>query len=371
MKYKVTKDELLTALLKIQNASPSKAAIPLLSNVLIEAVDNELILTCTDLTMSVRCFVPAVVKESGGTTLPIRRLIHLLKELTNPEVDISVKDNVSTIKSGSSRFKVNGMAKDEFPSFPDTDTVQELSFNQKELKKALQSASFAVSRDEPDPWFALTGVLLDVQGETVYFVGTDGKRLAKIAQPSGCNAKVKQKVILPIKSVEEIIRLLGDDDSATLLISSDRVALDTHSTRFVSKVLGGEYPDYEQILPEKSKYEIKVHKEEISSLLRQIALFTNENNQSVKFSFEKNTLTLAAVSADIGEGTVSMPVNYSHEKFNIAFNPWYLLDIIRHVTQETITIRLNDTLNPGVIDDQGTSIYLLMPMRLNEEVTAS
>jgi DNA polymerase III subunit beta len=365
MKIIIPRLELVALIGKIQNVVPSKPAIPILANVLVEAIDDELIISATDLTVSMRAYAEAKVLEEGSITLPARRFFQLVRELTAPQVEIhTVSPEIATINAGSSHFKIHGMHKSEFPSLPDLSEGTPFSIPSAALKELLSRSAFAAARD--DSRQVLNGVLLQNRSQVATFIGTDGKRLAKIHANIDLPSDFAGSYIVPLKAAEEMIRMLDvkEEEPAKITLMSDKIALELKSTTLISKLLSGQFPDVSRIIPESKEHAISLHREELISLLRQVSLFTSESSSSVRFSFTSGELHLSATSGEIGEGKVNMPVNYSGEKLEIAFNPVYFLDILRHSKDETVKFNISDSYNPGLITDSTTAQFVLMPMRL-------
>lgn len=378
MKFSSSTQELNYIINKCQNvvAPQQKATIPILSNFLIEATNDELIITATDLTVGVRCVTDAKILEEGATTLPAKKFAQLMRELTAANVEISTNaSEVTEIVADSSRFKLNGMKRDEFPSIPDVTGAVHFRIKQSELKDMLYRTSFAVSRE--DSRYVLTGVYMHIADSFATFVGTDGKRLAKTHIAISIDPAFVGHYIIPLKAVEEIAKnLLEDGDDATVYLMPDKIAVEAANTMVVTKLLSGEYPDFRRVIPQSPETVVSLHREELMTLLRQIALFTADSNHSVRFSFSEGELKLSATAMDLGEGKVSMPVNYHGPKLEIAFNPNFFLDILRHSKSETVTLGVTDAYNPGVLTDNATlaappagstPLFVLMPMRLNED----
>lgn len=377
MKFVISSQELNYLINKLLNVVTQKATIPILTNILIEARNGELVLTATDLTVGIRCFAEAKVLEEGATTLPARRFAQLIKELSALNVEISTNDNdVTQIIAGSSKFKMHGMSKNEFPSLPEVAGAKQLKIKQKDLKEVLFCTSFAVSRE--DNRYVLTGVFLNVEGQRASFVGTDGKRLAKTYLDIEGDDIPSGNYIIPLKAVEEIYKNLNDENEyATLFLLEDKIAVQVNDTLLITKLLTGDYPDVDRVIPKKPETIVSLHRDELTSLLRQISLFTADTSNSVRFTFTEGELALSANTLEVGEGLVKMPVNYSGSKLEIAFNPNYFLDVLRHSSSETVKMGITDAFNPGVItpekgeDASGKNdlspLYVLMPMRLGEE----
>ena len=365
MKFVVPKETLSKLITNIQNIVSHKPTIPILSNFLIEAADGELTVTATDLTVGIRCQGSAQVEEEGAITLPAKRFFQLTKELTAPSLEIHSKDGeTSELLAGSSHFKFRSMHYKDFPSLPDLNTATSIEMSQKDLKEMIFRTAFAASRE--DSRYVLTGILLKIENKKALFVGADGKRLAEASIDLEIDSELQGEYIIPLKAVEEIYKSLSDKENVTLFLMADKIAVEVGSTLIVTKLLSGAYPDFKRIIPEKLETKVSLHREELISLLRQVSLFTDEENQSVRFLLSNGTLELKANNSTLGEGQVSMPVNYEKESFAIAFNPNIFLDILRHSRSEIIELGLNDPFNPGVITDESTARFVIMPMRLND-----
>lgn len=375
MKFVISTQELNYLITKIQNVVPQKPTIPILTNFLIEASRDELILTATDLTVGIRCNTEVKILEEGTTTLPARRLAQLVRELTTPNVEISSNSHeITTLVAGTSRFKLNGMSKEEYPALPDLAHAHTFQIKQKDLKDLLYRTSFAVSKE--DNRYVLTGVLMHIVNGQVTFVGTDGKRLARTHASIDIAPNFTSQSIIPLKAVDEILKnLTHEEEDAKISLMPDKVAILANQTMLLSKLLAGDYPDINRVIPENSEIIVSLHREELMTLLRQVSLFTADNNHSVRFTFTNGELKLTANTLDIGEGHVGMPVNYQGNKLEIAFNPGFFIDILRHCKEETVTLGLTDPYNPGVITDgeqkgklsQATPLFVIMPMRLSED----
>lgn len=370
MKFVVAKDDLTHLIGKLQNIVPQKTTTPILSNFLLEAKNHQLKLTATDLTVGVSCYTDAKVLEEGATTLPVRNFYKLVRELTAANVEVTcTAQEVSEVCAGSSRFKLHGLNRSEFPDLPDMSGTTQFKMKQKTLQDLLYRTAFTVSRE--DNRYVLTGVLAELENGQASFVGTDGRRLAKSCAKVELDSSITGRFIIPLKAVEEILKCLTDDEEqeVTLSLTNDKFQVELDEIRVVTKLLTGEYPDYQKVIPQSPEISVTLHREELATLLRQIVLFTSEKNHSVRFSFGDGELRLTANERSLGEGDVSMPVNYSGPRLDIAFNPSFFLDILRHCTGETVELEITDPYNPGKVRDSAcsTAIYVIMPLRLNEE----
>ncbi|MBA3722168.1 MAG: DNA polymerase III subunit beta [Parachlamydiaceae bacterium] len=374
MKFVLSTQELNYLINKIQNIIPPKATIPILSNFLIEAINNEIILTATDLTVGIRCDLEAKIIEEGSTTIPAKRFSQLVRELTAANVEVSSSEKeITTIISGTSRFKLNGMSKNEYPALPDMSQASSFAIKQSDLRDMFSRTSFAVSKE--DNRYVLTGVFMQIADGIALFAGTDGKRLARSQCPIKADDGFTFQAIIPLKAVDEIVKSLLDEGDAKISVLHDKISIQVNDTLIQTKLLSGEYPDINRVIPERSEIFVTLHRDELMTLLRQIVLFTPNNEHSVRFTFTNGELRLNANSKEIGEGQVSMPVNYEGSSFEIAFNPGFFIDILRHCKNETVVFGLTDSFNPGVITDgekydmscDAPYLFVIMPMRIAEE----
>lgn len=374
MKFTIPTQEFNYLINKCLNIIAAKTTLPILSNILLEASNGVLSLTASDLTVGVRAFAEVAIEEEGATTLPARKLAGLIRELTAANVQLTTSSSdVTEIRADSSRFKINGMSKEHFPRLPDVADATLFELPQKDLRYALSHTAFAVSRDETR--FVFTGVCLKIVDGTATCVATDGKRLARTILPIALDPAFKGSFVIPIKAVDEALKSLKEEGEATVYLLKDKLAIQTEDTFLVTKLIEGEYPDLSEVIPGKVEKFLCLHRDEVTTLLKQTALFTTDDFQVVRFSFLDGVMRLAAQNTEVGEGHVSMPVNYHGEKMDIAFNPMYLLDFLRHSRGETVSLGLIDPFSPGILTDSSTQeyapttatpLYVLMPLRLQE-----
>ncbi len=270
------------------------------------------------------------------------------------------------------------MNKSDFPSLPELSETTQFTLPQRDLKDMLFRTSFAVSRE--DNRYVLTGVFLHIQNGEAMFVGTDGKRLARNQLKIPLDPSWKGQYIVPLKAVDEIMKNLREEGDAVIYLMGDKIAVEANQSILITKLLSGDYPDINRIIPESMESHLSLHREELMTLLRQVSLFTSDVNQSVRFTFSNGELKLSANAMEVGEGNVSMPVNYNGDKLDIAFNPGFFLDILRHTKEETLDMGIIDAFNPVVIREEESdedsqskkaierSLCLIMPMRLDQPV---
>ncbi len=362
-KFRVTKEKILDGLQRVQNVVSTRTTLPILSNTLVQAGVNGLSLTTTDLDVAVRCVVEAEVGKAGGTTLPARKLFAILRELAAADIEVEVDDkNAASIRSGSSFYKIMGLPEEEFPRFPETEG-KSLKIEQLALREMLKKTAYAASTDETR--YVLNGVYMSFKGDKLTVVATDGRRLALVERDVEVPKGAEAEIILPTKAVNELLRLLGDKGDVQLSVGENQIIIKFDGTTLCSKLIEGTYPNFRQVIPTEAKERVSIEREALLGALHRASILTSEKQQSVKLNFAKNTLTITAVSPEVGEAKETITINYKGKEITIAFNPQYVMDPLRNLDADEVFIELTDELSPGVLKVNEPFLYVIMPMRLN------
>ena len=368
MNISITKEQIIAGLQAVQNVVSTRTTLPILSNVLIRAEGSHVEFTATDLDVTVACKVEAKVVKPGATTLPVKKLFGIVRELTG-EIEIETDEkNLSSIRSGSSFFKIHGLAADEFPPLPKFKDDKKVSLPQENIRGMIRKTSFAVSTDESR--YVLNGIFISLKEGKMTFVATDGRRLALVDEEVDISEKSAGEFIVPAKAVNELNRLLQEKGEVELKFGENQASFalkneSGFSVLLITKLIEGNYPNYRQVIPGEAKERIGVGREELVQALRRAEIMTSEKANSVKLAFGKNLLTITANSPEVGEARETMAINYKGKEMAIAFNPRYLIDPLNALTEDEIFIELIDELSPGVVKINGPFLYVVMPMRLN------
>lgn len=375
MKFKIDRNHFTNGLSQVLNVVSSKASMPILANVLIEAGDGFISLTTTNLDLGIRCRVKAEVKEQGAVTLPVRRLAGIVREL--PEVAVTVHVDArlqAKITSGSATFRISGISKEEFPPLPTIEGRDPVEFAQGEIATMLRSVSYAQSRDETR--YVLNSVYFKLADGKLTLVATDGRRLAMVSKEATFLPAQSGSNILPAKAVAEIGRLLGKGAKVAVRITDQRAIFDIgaegddngliQTVQLYSKVVEGNYPNYSQVVPkEKHQQRALIGREVFQQAVYRAALVCSEKSNSVKLKFSENGLAITAQSPDFGEAHETLAVNYSGPAVQIAFNPTFLLDPLEALPADEIAFEFKDEVSPGVIKTGADFLCVLMPLRLS------
>lgn len=363
MKLKVSKEAILEGLQKVQSIVSSRTTLPVLSNVHLQAEEDGLSLTTTDLEVTVRVRVEAHIAEPGATTLPARRIFTIFKELTGGEIELATDDkDISEIRCGSSFFKIIGITPEEFPPVPEFSGSRSCILQQGVFKEMLRNTSYAASSDETR--YILNGVLLSFKGEKLTMVATDGRRLALIEQEVEFPTSAEVDQVVPSKTVEELIRTLGDAGEVRIHSSNTQISFEFDGLLIVSKLIEGTYPNFKQVIPGQCEERVTIERESFFTAVRRVSLLTNDKSNSVRMSFHKNRLEVSAVSPEVGEALETVPVKYEGKQVSIAFNPDFILDPLRNITSDEVYFEMTDDLSPGVLKCDIPYLYVLMPMRI-------
>jgi DNA polymerase-3 subunit beta len=364
MKLSVSKEKLLEGLQTVQNVVSTRTTLPILSNVLLEAVDGQLHLTTTDLDVGMRGAIEATIEKPGAATLPARRLFSIVRELPSAEIVLEVDSkSVASIRCGPSYFKILGLPQEEFPPLPKFEGAKTFTLRQKDLKDGLRKTAYAISTDETR--YVLNGILFSFKDNKLTLVATDGRRLALVDLELEFPRSHEVDLILPTKAVTELSRLVSEEGDIKMSVSENQVAFEVDGTLLVSKLIEGNYPNYRQVIPPEAKERIILERESFLNTVHRVSLLSSEKSNSVKLVFSKNNIDIIANTPEVGEARESLPVNYKGREFSVAFNPEFLMAPLRNLPNDEVFLDLIDEMSPGVIKVQSPFLYVLMPMRIS------
>jgi DNA polymerase III subunit beta len=369
MNLTIAKDQILQGLLAVQNVVSARTTLPILSNVLMKAEGNRLEFTATDLDVTVACGVEAGVKKPGATTVPVKKILGIARELSTNEIELEVDDkNVCSLRSGPSYFKIRGLAAEEFPPLPKFKEDRKVTLPQETVRGMLRKTSFAISTDESR--YVLNGIFISLKDHKLTMVATDGRRLALVDEEVEVPEKSQGEFIVPAKAVNELNRLLQEQGQVEIKYAENQAAFSLSNDKgsgvlVVTKLIEGNYPNYRQVIPSETKERVQLVREELLHALRRAEIMTSDKQNSVKMTFGKNNLAITANSPEVGEARESIAINYKGKEMAIAFNPAYLIDPLSALANDEVFLELTDELSPGVLKINGPFLYVVMPMRLS------
>lgn len=370
MEFTIAREELLQGLYLTQGIVERRTTIPILGHVLLETTDHGVAIAATDQEVGVRRACAAKVKKKGAVTTGARKLYEIVRECPEGVLTLrSLENNWISISSGKSKFKIVGLDPREFPAMPTA--VQDKKAKAIDvpgalLEEMIQRTIFAVSMDETR--LNLSGVNIErPEAGKLRLIATDGHRLSMITRAvEGVNAA--PGVIIPRKGVAEISKILeAAQDTVTLTLEGGVAHAAQGSVELSMRLVEGDFPDYNQVVPQKSERRLSVKGAELLSALRRVSVVSSERTRGVKFDIEAGRLEVSSMNPDLGEASEELSVEYDSEPFKIGFNAKYIIEALSVLPADTqIEIGFNDEVSPGVLRCEGDAgyLYVVMPMRL-------
>ena len=354
MKFKIVRSKFLEGLKKVQNIVGAKGSMLIIQNVLIEAKEKELILTTTDLDISIRSHVPCEVTEEGSTTLPVKLLVNAIAKSPEGPIEVAV----------GAEFKLNGMSVVDFPSLPEDQNSFEYVLPQMTLREMLRKTAYAASQD--DTRKTLKGVLMSFRDGKLTMVATDGRRLALVEHEVELPEDAQKDIILPTKVVSELQRSLSGDGDARITIEKSQISFNLGETRLYSKLLDEVYPNYRQVIPGNCTERVVLDRQLLLAALDRVSVMTMDESNSVCLTFDANQLIVASSkSSEAGSARDIVPIKYDGAKIDIVFNPSFVMDPLKAIDEDEVTIELNNGTSPAMIKCSVPFLYVMMPLRIN------
>ena len=372
MKFIVSKSLIYKTLSHLQSIVNKKNTLPILANILIEADQNTLTLSATDMDISIKEAINCNIIESGSTTLNAQIMFDIIKKLPeNSEIEfISNDGKILTIRSNVSKFSLQCLPKDEFP------IIETSSNNAKRLKvkantifNLINKTKFAISNEETR--YFLNGLYFNISSQdnksALTFVGTDGHRLAtSSSETNNINTEIPG-VIIPKKTINELSKLLAENnDEVDIDIFSNKIIFYIENLILISKLIDGNFPDYNRVIPKDNNNHLNINREKLLSAVDRVSTIANEKSPSIKIKLLKNLINLSTINSENSTATEDLETNYDGNEIEIGFNAKYIMDILDHLEGEEIKISFNDNTTPIIAQEQAKSeiTYVLMPMRV-------
>lgn len=375
MRFTINRDHFSNGLQQVMNVVGTRATMPILGNALIEASEGVVSFTTTNLDMSIRCRITAQVEEAGSITLPVRKLAAIVSDLPSLEVQVEATAQQARITSGTATFRIMGIASDEFPPLPTFADKHSFVLPQEDLSRMLKCVSYAQSTDEAR--YIMNGVFFSFAENKLTLAATDGRRLAVTSKELPVGDENAGSIILPARTVNEVIRLVGQADNVRIAFNDRQVAFEissgtdgaekglTDAIYLVSKVVEGNYPNYKQVIPKETDQHITINRETLLNTVRRASRVTSDKNNSVKINLKPGSLDITGSSPDIGESKVSVNVDYTGPEVTVAFNPQYLMDPLKAVVRDEVLFEFKDELSPGVVRTPDGFLCVIMPLRIS------
>lgn len=367
MEFKIERESLKEALGKIQNVVEKKSTKPILSNTLLEVGENNLCLSGTDLEVGIQINLNVETKKPGKIAVPAKSLHDIVRELKAAQIHF--KQNESgwlQILSGKSKFKVAGLPAEEFPTMPELPTQGKINVDAPIFKDMIDKTLMAVSTDETK--YNLGGLYLESKGEKkLRLVATDGHRLSLDEREMTQAIHLEKPVLLPRKGVLELQKMISEEDGVLpMFLEGRNVVVQKGELTLFIRLIEGEFPKYEQVIPKNNDKEVIISKEQFNGALRRVSLLAQDHNRGVKFKLSSGSLELMCSNPDLGEAKEELECEYSGEHIEVGFNYRYFLDVLNILPDEKVHLWLKDEVSPGLIKSEVDPgfVSLVMPMRL-------
>jgi DNA polymerase-3 subunit beta len=366
MKFSIQREALLKPLQHIIGVVERRQTLPVLGNVLLNASKKTIKMTATDLEVELQAQVEVPVTEVGDITLPARKLFDICRAL--PEgagLDILVKQERATIKSGKSRFTLATLPASEFPVIDKIKSARQFSLPQKDLHALIEQTAFAMAQQ--DVRYYLNGLMLEPVDGLLRAVATDGHRLALCELATDVGEGAEQQVIVPRKGVQELQRLLDETDSPVQVeIGTNHIRITADDLRFTSKLIDGRFPDYQRVIPKNADKLLQIGRDSLRQALTRTSILSNEKYRGIRLDISENNIKIQAHNPEQEEAVEELDVNYTSDPLLIGFNVTYLLDVLGAVQANEIEIMLSDANSSALIRQPGADEcrYVVMPMRL-------
>jgi DNA polymerase III subunit beta len=363
VKISCTREELIQRLSVVARAVSSRAAVQILSGVLLQAEGGGVTLAATDMELSLRSPLEATVEGEGSVVVPGRLLSELSRLLPDEEVEVEHRaaEGVVRLRCGSASYSLNTYSAEDFPRLPDAQAAELFAVDRAALLETASRVGRSASRDESRP--VLTGVLIRFEGGKLVMAATDSYRLSvKETELDGETPELD--AIVPARALTELARIAQGADELRLGIHENHVVFSTEDVLLTTRRIDGQFPNYRQLIPETFEYELTLPRGELLEVVRRTAVLA-QRNSPLRLRFAEGELVVSAQTQDVGEARESLPVEFNGDPLEMGFNAEFLRDGIESVDDDSLHLRLISPLRPGLIrSPAGDFSYLIMPIRL-------
>ncbi|NND64388.1 MAG: DNA polymerase III subunit beta [Gammaproteobacteria bacterium] len=365
MKFKASREELLKPLQSIIGVVERRQTMPILANFLLKVENGALWVTASDMEIQIIAKIKVDVESDGETTIPGRKLVDICRALpVDAPISLSLKGDRVQVQSGRSRFTLSTLKATDFPVLEDIKARQTVRLPQKELKHLLEKTAFAMAHQ--DVRYYLNGLAIEVFGNQLRSVATDGHRLALCEVDVSTVEGAGQQVIVPRKAVIELQRLLADEGDIEMRIGQQHIQAVIGDVQFTSKLVDGRFPDYERVIPAEAGTSVTADRESLREALQRTAILSNEKYRGIRLELKDNLVHIQANNPEQEEAEEDVEVEYQGDDMTIGFNVNYLLDALSAVESDQVEVGVTDANNSCIVREPGVDYYkyVVMPMRI-------
>ncbi len=376
MKFSIEKNQILNKIQFINSIVPIRNPLPILTNILLEAdEENNIIrLSSTDLEVTAVSEIECQVKEGGKIAIPAKNITEIIRYIPEDEIHFSVKENKCRIKCLNTDFSLICANPEDFPEIPERNWESSFTINAKLFSKIVEKTSFAISDQFGRP--AFSGILWELDEHLQKMVATDGKRLGKYETQLPLNIE-KRSIIMPIKGLNLVRRIITDEiPDLRILAEESAISFDYNSYKIYSRLIEANYPDYEAVIPYDNSKIVEIDLESLKNAVHRVSLLASEDTFTVMLNFSKNQLEISSEDVEKGSADEILEIGAESikiESFQIGFNYKYLLEILNLIDSEKVQIKFENSLDPVLCynteyPENEQNVFLLMPLRLSESI---
>ncbi|WP_020409155.1 DNA polymerase III subunit beta [Hahella ganghwensis] len=367
MKFTITREALITSLQMISGVVEKRQTMPVLANVLLDASEDKLTVTGTNMEVELVAQIAEVnIQQPGRITVPAKKFTDICRSLPDQaNIDVEVKDSRLNVHFGKSHFVLSTLPADHFPNVEEEAGSIKLELPQKELKRMIDATAFAMAQQ--DVRYYLNGMLMELSNDGLKAVSTDGHRLAMAGIATKTSVEDKRQPIVPRKGVLELARLLSDtEETCTVIFGDNHVRAVVGHYTFTSKLIDGKFPDYQRVIPRGGDKTMIADRQLLKGVLQRASILSHESIRGVRLQFEPGELKVFANNPDQEEAEDSLEVDYDFEPMQIGFNVGYLIDVLNVLDDNLIKMTLSNANSSALVEGMETSdaLYVVMPMRL-------
>jgi len=365
MKFSCLQDNINKGLIQVSRISTTKSTLPILENVLIKTEGGRLKLVTTDLEAVIIQWIGGKVEKEGSLTIPCKLLSEYVNSLPNNKIELKSADNVDlSISTEEYEANFKGQSAEDFPIIPEVKSNTFTSIKAKNLSEALSEVVYAAAIDESRP--VLAGVLFSFEKNSLKLAATDSYRLAekKIALKSNVSSSLK--IIIPARTISELQRILADiDEDVEIKIGESQVLFHSKNTDVIARLIDGNFPDYEKIIPEQHSTKATIAKDKFINIVKVASLFAKEGGNNIKIKLSpKGKMIVSATTSQVGDNVSQTEAEVEGVEGEISFNARYLLDVLGNLKVPKVSLEISGKLKPAALKPEGKSDYLhiIMPL---------
>lgn len=371
MKFSILQEKLLKSLQIISSVVPVRSVTPVAENILFSVEGNTLQITGTDIEVSLRTRIDLEGDvKPGSVALPGKVITEIIRSLPNIPIKFEKDENDRVeIRTDKGVYNISGKIVDDYPDLPDLSEEKEIVLSNKKLKRMLSKTIFAVSSEELRP--ALMGVFLQIRKDELRMVATDGHRLSKIEDKDFSYYDEPVEMIIPPKAVQIAIKNIEDEGTTVVRFNKEGLIFNFKETVLYTRLVEGEYPDYERVIPRDNDKKMIIEKDLLTSSTKRVSIFSSSFTHQIRFSIKKGNLVIYSEDIDIGgEAREEIPVEYDDDEMEIGYNAEYILDILKHIEEDKVMFHLSSSTRAALVTPieqkmNESFIMLIMPIKLN------